>query len=251
MLRRRREPILNLPPATVGLVVLIAAIEFIQSNILDEWQSVRVLLDFAFIPARYGMNGADFPGGLPAQVWTFLSYALLHGDWTHCAVNALWLIAFGSALERRFGALRFILFSAVCAIAGAATHLAFHFGEAAPVVGASAAISGQMAAAARFAFARGAPLGGLGPRTPADYHRPATPLLATFADRRILVFLVVFFAVNLFIGLGSISIGTGGARVAWEAHLGGFVAGLLLFPVFDPVPRGDGGHRQFDSSGLP
>jgi membrane associated rhomboid family serine protease len=49
----------------------------------------------------------------------------------------------------------------------------------------------------------------------------------------------VWFGVNLIFGIGSITIGTGeGASVAWQAHIGGFFAGLILFSLFDPVPRG-------------
>jgi len=47
----------------------------------------------------------------------------------------------------------------------------------------------------------------------------------------------VWFGVNIIFGLGSISIGTDGASVAWQAHIGGFLAGLMLFSLFDPVPR--------------
>ena len=51
-------------------------------------------------------------------------------------------------------------------------------------------------------------------------------------------FLAVWFGVNIIFGVGSIAIGADGASVAWQAHIGGFLAGLLLFSLFDPVPRG-------------
>ena len=57
------------------------------------------------------------------------------------------------------------------------------------------------------------------------------------ATPRVLGFLAVWFGVNIIFGLGSISIGTDGASVAWQAHIGGFLAGLMLFSLFDPVPR--------------
>ena len=50
-------------------------------------------------------------------------------------------------------------------------------------------------------------------------------------------FLAVWFGVNIIFGIGSIAIGADGASVAWQAHIGGFFAGLLLFSLFDPVPR--------------
>ena len=59
------------------------------------------------------------------------------------------------------------------------------------------------------------------------------------ADRRALTFLIAWFATNLLFGLGSISFGIGGGAIAWQAHIGGFAAGLLLFSAFDPVRRAD------------
>ena len=54
---------------------------------------------------------------------------------------------------------------------------------------------------------------------------------------RVLGFLAVWFGVNIIFGIGSIAIGADGASVAWQAHIGGFLAGLVLFSLFDPVPR--------------
>ncbi|HYI30800.1 MAG TPA: rhomboid family intramembrane serine protease, partial [Bradyrhizobium sp.] len=58
-----------------------------------------------------------------------------------------------------------------------------------------------------------------------------------FRDPRVLGFLAVWFGVNIIFGIGSISIGADGGSVAWQAHIGGFFAGLLLFSLFDPIPR--------------
>jgi membrane associated rhomboid family serine protease len=66
------------------------------------------------------------------------------------------------------------------------------------------------------------------------------PLLRALRDPRVLGFLAVWFGVNIVFGVGSIAIGSEGASVAWQAHIGGFFAGLLLFSLFDPVPRGTG-----------
>jgi membrane associated rhomboid family serine protease len=66
---------------------------------------------------------------------------------------------------------------------------------------------------------------------------PAQPLWHALRDRRVLAFLAIWFGVNIVFGLGSIAIGAEGVSVAWQAHIGGFLAGLLLFSLFDPVPR--------------
>jgi membrane associated rhomboid family serine protease len=55
----------------------------------------------------------------------------------------------------------------------------------------------------------------------------------------VLAFLAIWFGVNIIFGIGSIGVGMDeGQSVAWQAHIGGFVAGLILFALFDPVPRG-------------
>lgn len=227
-----------MPAVVVASLVALAVLHFIRVVVLSPNDSVRALLTFAFIPARFSAAGVSLPGGIGAQWWSFLTYAFLHADITHLLMNSIWLAAFGSPLARRFGAARFLLLTLAGAVVGAATFLAFHLGEAVPVIGASAAVSAQMAAAGRFVFSAGGPLGQGRAQADLDsYHLPATPLLGLLADSRFLGFVGVWFAVNLAVGL----IGLGeGQTVAWEAHMGGFAAGLLLFPLLDPV-----GNRRF------
>jgi membrane associated rhomboid family serine protease len=105
--------------------------------------------------------------------------------------------------------------------------------ETVPMVGASAAISGHMAGASRFVFARGGPLWGA--RGVGAYRRPAAPLGAVIRDPRVLAFLGIWFAVNLIFGLGGAGSGIASGAIAWDAHIGGFLAGLMLFPLFDPI----------------
>jgi len=112
---------------------------------------------FGFIPRRYDSTllAIDFPGGEGAKFWTFVTYSLVHANLSHIVFNVLWLLPFGSALARRFGAVRFFIFMAVTAAAGALAHLVTHEHAVAPMIGASASVSGTMAAAIRFAFVRG------------------------------------------------------------------------------------------------
>lgn len=104
------------------------------------------------------------------------------------------------------------------------------------MIGASAAVSGFMAGAIRFAFQRGGPLTMFRHEEPAAYLVPAAPLSFALRDPRIMVFLLAWFGLNLLFGIGSIGLPGAEQSIAWEAHIGGFVAGLLLFPLFDPVP---------------
>lgn len=231
---RTAEPALLLPQPVVAMLVLIVVIHTARTFLSDQ-QDILVQMWLAFIPARYDDAYYGFPGGVAADVWTFVTYAVLHGSWVHLITNAVWLVAFGSAVARRFGAARFWVFSIAAAAGGSALHLALHFGEPIPVVGASAAIAGQMAAASRFVFDANGPLVLRRQGDDAVYRRPARTLGDTFRNRTALIFIVAWFAINLAVGLGS-SV-SGGLAIAWEAHIGGFLVGLLLFRYFDPVPR--------------
>lgn len=232
----RRQPILNAPAVVIGLIGMLVVIHGVRELALSRDADSWLVLLLAFVPVRETyplMVGTLLPGGDAARVWSFVTYALLHANWGHLIINAVWLAAFGSPLAWRFGPTRFILFSAIGAAAGAIVHLALDPRAVVPLVGASAAISAHMAAVSRFAFAAGGPL--WRGRRVDDYRRPAAPLAEVLRDRQAIAFLGVWFAVNLVFGLGTIGSGVTSGAVAWDAHIGGFVAGLLLFPVFDPV----------------
>ena len=158
--------------------------------------------------------------------WTFVTYGFLHADLSHIGLNSLWLLAFGSPVARRFGSWRFAAFFAVTAAAGALAHWAAYPAGFAPVIGASASVSGAMAAASRFMFQ---------PRRPDDLQRPVLPLARLLADRRVVLFLGIWIVVNLVTGLAAVPLGLSESGIAWVAHIGGFLAGLLLFGLFDPV----------------
>jgi membrane associated rhomboid family serine protease len=201
--------------------------------LLSEQVQLEIIGLFAFVPLRYvGGVPSDWPGGFAGDVWTFVTYAFLHGGWAHVGLNAVWLLAFGTPVARRFGPSRFLAFFAVTAAAGATAHLLVYSGQAVPVVGASAAISGCMAAAMRFAFQ------GRGPLIARDGEAdrvPALPLTAIVRNGRVMAFLVVWFGLNILFGLGSMSIDGSEQAIAWQAHIGGFLAGLFGFALFDPI----------------
>jgi len=240
---QRSEPMVNVTPAVLATVAVLALVHAFRMLILSEAEDVRFLLTFAFIPARYDATlvaGGSFPSGVGADLWTFFSYAFLHADLLHIGINVAWLLPFGTALARRFGAWRYAGFMLVVAAAGAFAHLITHRGAMVPMIGASAAISGAMAAALRFVFQQGGPLGlWRADGGAAAYRMPSSSLLATLRNPLFLIFLGVWMGLNALFGFGSIPIGGGaGQEVAWQAHIGGFLAGLLLFNVFDPVaPR--------------
>jgi membrane associated rhomboid family serine protease len=230
---RPAEPMFNLPRSVVVAAAVMIGVQIIRSLLPDE-QSIELLLALAFIPARYSGAAAELPGGYATAVTSFVTYMVVHAGWMHLIVNLLWMAAFGSAVAKRVGDLRFLTFSAACGIAGALTHLALHFGQMAPVVGASAAISGQMAAAMRFIFSARPQPGG---RMPDFARAPLETLSQTLTDRRILFVLGLWVVLNAFFGLGVVSIAGAEGQIAWEAHIGGFLFGLLSFGFFDRVRR--------------
>ena len=231
---QRHEPIFNVPPVVIATIAVLAVVHALRVLILSAAQDDQFLLTFAFIPARYAppLAAGSFPGGLGADVWTFFTYAFIHANLVHIGLNLAWLLPFGTAVARRFGAWRYVLFMLVTSATGALAYLIDDPDPMAPMIGASAAISGAMAAAMRFAFQPSGLLFGDGE----IYRVPARPLLATLTDFRFLLFLAVWLGLNALFGLGTTSIGgEDGEALAWQAHIGGFLAGLVLFNIFDPV----------------
>jgi membrane associated rhomboid family serine protease len=230
------EPIFNVPGVLVALIAVLVLVHVTRTYLLTPEQDVEILLRFAFIPARYDASARlaeAFPGGIGADLWSFVTYALIHADVTHISMNVIWMLPFGTAVARRFGPVRFLLFFAITATAGAAAHLLTHLHAVFPMVGASASISGFMAAAIRFAFQPGGPLETW--RRPAleAYRVPAVPLFVALREPRILMFLAIWFGLNMLFGLGAVAMPGVEQDVAWQAHVGGFLAGLILFPIFD------------------
>jgi membrane associated rhomboid family serine protease len=234
----RSEPIFNVPAVVLAILALFALIRAGEEFLLSSEDEIEFLRYFAFFPARYEASplpSDPLPGGVGADIWTFVTYAFLHGDLVHLAINSAWFLPFGSAMARRFGSLRFIGFFIVTSAAGALLHLVTRSGEVLPMIGSSAAVSGCMAGAIRFAFQQGGPFFMFRSGDEAAYRVPAAPLAGALRDPRILVFLVAWFGLNLLFGLGTISLPGVEQSIAWQAHIGGFVAGLVQFSLFDPV----------------
>jgi membrane associated rhomboid family serine protease len=241
-LDQRREPILNVPSVVVAVLAVLGLIHAVRDWLLPDDIDRVLVWSMAFVPARYDasrLTDGILPGGPGAEIWSFFTYAMLHADWMHLGFNAVWLLAFASPVARRFGTRRFLLFFVAAVAAGALAYLLAHAGALAPMIGASAGVSGMMGAAARFVFEPGGSLDFRhGDRANAD-RIPAAPLRVALRNPRVVTFVGVWFGFNLLFGLGSVSFVTGESQnVAWEAHVGGFLAGLLLFSLFDPVQRG-------------
>lgn len=228
-----KERAINAPLVVIVLGAIMVLIHILFGFLSPE-RSEWALLAFAFIPLRYAGGAPDLPGGPGADYWTFLSHMFLHGDWMHLIFNVLFMVAFGSVLARRFGAVRFLAFSALAGIAGALAHLLAYWGEFVPVIGASGAISGQMAGAVRLLFSDRGDIFSTHRMDIAKVR--ALRLRELITSRRALTFLGVWILIMVATGAGNM-FAPGGVSIAWQAHLGGFFAGLLLFELFDPLRR--------------
>lgn len=224
--RAPREPVFNLPGVVLAFLAICTGLHLVRSFLLTPEQDFWLIVRFAFIPLRHS-------GGYGLDVFAFISpwsYSLLHGGLAHLAVNMVWLAAFGSPLANRIGAARFVAFWLFTSLAAVALHYVLHTHDATPLVGASGAISGMMGAAARFGFRIERDAGAPGGR-PA-FAGPVLSIPAVFRSRTAVTFLAVWMVVNLVTGLGFSAPEEGGG-IAWEAHIGGFLAGFLLIRLFD------------------
>lgn len=221
----QREPAFNLPAGLVVILAFLVAVHAIRTYLLPLSVDDLVIFEFAFLPARYIHPLAE--QGL-AWLWSPVTYSFLHGSWEHLLFNGFWMVAFGAPVIRRIGKARLAIFWCLSAVAAVALHMIFHWGEMAVVVGASGVVAGLMGAAARFVFS---PSGRIS-RQFAHLNR-RLPVGEALSNRSVVVFAGVFFVTNILIGLGIFAFG-GATSIAWEAHIGGFLFGFLLFGLFDP-----------------
>ena len=258
---RRREPVFNIPAVIIACCVVLLGIHALRlalSNETDNW----LIATFAFIPARMTLNLHIAPDHLAKayqatvgrnailaaqldfligdgqlRVWTLLTYAFLHASWAHVGFNCIWLVAFGSAVARRFTTLGFILLLIAGALAGALLQYAVDFTSFQMIIGASAAVSAAMGAAVRFVFRPTEESRRVFDRALLNepFQQPALSLRQVFTTKAALVFTVFWFASDLLFGIFPGLSGVSDAPVAWQAHIGGFLAGLLLFPLLDPA----------------
>lgn len=221
----RREPAFNLPQSLVVVIAGLFAVHVLRTYLLSSDTDYALLVEFAFFPVRY-----LFPLGEQglAWLWSPVTYSLLHGSWEHLIFNVFWLVAFGAPVVRRIGPARLTVFWCLSAAAAVAFHCLFHWGEQIPVIGASGVVSALMGAAARFVFS---PDGRIS--RDAAHLNPRLPVLAALSNRSVLFFAGILFLSNILIGLGAFALSGGAGTIAWEAHIGGFLFGFLLFAPFD------------------
>lgn len=204
--RRTREPVFNAPWQAVAVVVLIVGGYAVQTLFPVD----AVLGAYAFAPANLA----------PGRWETIITSIFLHGSWAHAMMNGAFALAFSAPLARLFGpkvegALLFFAFYVLAGVLANLGYAAAHPGGLGLVVGASGAVSGLMGATARL-------MGGEEGRPGPIFSKPVLGMGGGWL------------AINLIIAVvgGSFLPGAGSAGVAWEAHIAGFIVGVLLIGPF-------------------
>ena len=258
--RQNRVPMFNMPGVVTASIAVLLAIHALRVFVLPDAWDIWALIHLALIPGRWtvaidpsriedllkaagAVGDPDIVGAREvfaryivaepsASPWTFATYALLHGSWTHVIFNTVWLAAFGSPVARRYGPLRYGVIALVGAVAGGVLHVLIDPLSTAPLIGASAGVSALMAAAARFVFQPPPAY-----RVAQPWQLPPPQRLQTIAEllrnRTAVIFLAVWLVTNFLFGVISLPLDAEATAVAWDAHLGGFLVGFFMLPLID------------------
>jgi membrane associated rhomboid family serine protease len=201
---RRTVPLVTY--ALIALNVLVFLLELTGGEaLITEW---------AFVPSRFLAD----PAG---QFLTLFSSMFMHAGWLHLGSNMLYLWIFGDNVEDRFGHVQYLIFYLLCGLAATFAQMAFNMNSNIPNLGASGAIAGV--------------LGGYLLMFP----QQAVKVLVgnRMAAVSALIVIGMWFVLQLFSGVASITSTADTGGVAFMAHVGGFVAGFLLTFLFRGSPR--------------
>lgn len=214
----------EIPPVIVTLAAVFAGIFAFMQAAPDQLETT-ISAWCGFSPERLAA-GPSGPGGWLGALGPLVTHAFIHATAPHLLFNLLWFVVFGTPVARRFtSALRFISFFLACAAAGALFFSIFHRTDDTLLIGASGGISGLLGGMVRFAFHR------------PDSKPTSVNGLLPLADKSVLTWAAVVILLNLSIVFFGGGPGAGDAEIAWEAHIGGFLFGLVFLPLFDPKRR--------------
>ena len=203
-------------PVVTRLLIVINILVFLYQTGLGT-AGERFILTHGLVPRRFDL------GRLDAFRPIFTSM-FLHGGWMHLIGNMLYLHIFGDNVEDRLGHLRFLLLYVLSGLAAGLAQIAINPDSPLPMVGASGAIAGVTGA--YFLFFP---------------HARVVTLVPVFVFLQIVeipavFFLLFWFAFQLLLGIGSLGMDTAGGGVAFWAHIGGFIAGMVLGPMLARRP---------------
>ena len=199
----------TVPLVTVALVALNVLFFFVEMS-----GGEAFIMKWAFVPSRFLANPA-------ADFLTLFTSMFMHAGWVHLGGNMLYLWIFGDNVEDRFGHVKFAIFYLLCGLAATFAQLAFSLKSNVPNLGASGAIAGVLGAyILLFPKGKVRVLQGQGVMQ--------VPALAAIG---------LWIVLQFFSGIGSIADTADTGGVAYMAHIGGFVAGLVLAFLFRGKPK--------------
>lgn len=210
----KNYPVVN--NTLIGLNVLIYLYQLAQGAGLDKFIYI-----YGLVPARYSVPqiGAYFTAS--QQIFSFLSFMFLHGGFWHLLGNMWSLYIFGDNVEDRLGHFHYLLFYLICGIASGVSHLLLNMNSNVPTIGASGAIAGVMGAY----FI-------LHPRARILTLIPIF-FIPYFLEIPAYLFLGLWFVLQFISAAGSHAQAGG---VAWWAHIGGFVFGIIFLKIMLKLP---------------
>jgi membrane associated rhomboid family serine protease len=201
---------------TIALIILNVLAFLLELGQGSEGALQSFITAWGVVPREYSV-GRDLPPLIPLPFWsTLITSMFLHGGWLHLGGNMLYLWIFGDNIERAMGSARFLVFYTICGLVAGLAHIAFSSGSMVPSVGASGAISGV--------------LGGYLLLFPQNRVRVLTR--GGVASVPAIVVLGFWIVIQLVSQMGSTAQTSDGGGVAYMAHIGGFVAGLVLVKLF-------------------
>ncbi len=231
----QRQPAILLPAVITALLGLMLAVHLARTFILNESGDLQLIYWMGFIPLR-GLSPDKFEWGWRPLLWTPFTHTFLHAGWEHLLVNCAWLAIFGTPVARRYGIVPTLILFFVTAAAGAALFAATTLPDLQVLIGASGGIAGLTGAACRFIFQP--VIVARDPQT--GEARVLGRRLAKLGDlarnQRAAFFIGIWLIINAAVPFLPLLIGQSIA-IAWQAHLGGFLAGLFLVPLFERRPR--------------
>jgi len=213
-------------PIVAYSLIAVNVLVFLLTLGLPEEKAESFVYLFGLVPARYSHPEWALFVGLPLDTyWPFLSNLFLHGGWLHLIMNMWTLYLFGANVEDRMGRPRFLFFYLLSGVAANLVHFLANHDSTAPVIGASGAIAGIMAAYLRlFPEARIVTL---------------FPILFIpyFIELPAFLFMGIWFLLQVLSGAASLVAANGGG-IAWWAHVGGFLVGFTLVTPLCSRPLG-------------
>ncbi len=213
-IRSRNYPVVN--TLIIGVNVLVYLIELGHGPDLQ-----RFFLTYGLVPVRYSVPRISAYFSLGQQVLPFFSFMFIHGGFWHLLGNMWSLYIFGDNVEDRLGPLRYVSFYLLCGLVSGLSHLALNWHSQVPTIGASGAIAGVMGAY----FI-------LYPRAKILTLIPIF-FFPLFLEIPAYIFLGIWFLLQSLSAAGTTSHGAG---IAWWAHIGGFLAGMLFLKLFLRIP---------------